>query len=459
MIFYILPMVFPLFASIICLSRKYFLSEAVSLLSSVFSITASLYILFLKPVSEGFLYIDGFSKIMLTIISVIYLTTVLFSATYLKHVKKPLLSKSTYYLFLNLFVFSMLFSVSLNNLGLIWIGIEATTITSALLVAIDNDEASLESSWRYIIIVSTGLIMSLVGVMLIYASMHTLEITKLFTVNPVHHKLLAIGAALTIAGFSTKAGIFPMHTWLPDVHGRSIAPVSAIFSSVLLPTALFGTYRIIEITNLNNIRIFALSLGVFTVVFAGIFIISQKFYKRMFAYSSMENMGMILIGLSINNKYAMLGAIVLIVSHAFAKSSAFYTTGNILSVYKTRNINDVKDLVRILPFGAYSFILSALAVTGAPPFGTFLGELFIIYAVYLKFGIMLAIIILIFLSAAFFSVNYKVSKMSFAVASDAQRQKDDAMSSIVPIINTVLAFLVIFTIGFINNILTAGMLK
>ncbi len=459
MTYYYLPIIFPLIASILCLIKNGTLSEVFSLSAAILTVFASSYILVLNAVSTSFFYIDGFSKVMLAVISLIYLTTVLFSLTYLRHVKKPLLRKNTYYIFLNLFVMSMLFSVSLNSLGLIWVGIEATTVTSALLVAIDNDDASLESSWRYIIIVSTGLIMSLVGIVFIYASMHTLDIAKLLTMKPIHPKLLAVGAALSIAGFSTKAGIFPMHTWLPDVHGRSIAPVSAIFSSILLPTALFGVYRIMQVVPFDNIKMFAFVLGFMTVAFASIFLITQKFYKRMFAYSSMENMGMILIGLSINNKYAFLGAVVLLISHAFAKSSAFYTTGSVLSVYKTRNINEVKGLVHVIPFGAYSLILSALAVTGAPPFGTFLGELFIIYAVYVKFGIIISLILLLFLSIAFFSVNYKVAKMSFSKCNRLSKQKDSVMSSFVPVINTILAFMVIFAVGFINELITTGMIK
>ncbi len=457
---YLLPSFFPLLASVFCISKNDKISEFSSVFASLASIAASIYIIFMKPAASWLLYIDGFSKIMLVVISIIYLTTILFSTTYIKHVSKPLLSKSSYYLFLNLFVLSMLLSVSLNNLGFIWVGIEATTITSALLVAIDNDEASLESSWRYIIIVSTGLIMSLIGVMLIYASMHTLNISKLLNTTPLNNKLFAIGAALTIAGFSTKAGIFPMHTWLPDVHGRSIAPVSAIFSSVLLPTALFGVYRVIEISSfMNGIKMFSFILGFSTVAFASIFLITQKFYKRMFAYSSMENMGMILMGLAIDTKYALLGAVILIVSHAFAKSSAFYTTGNILSLYKTRNVNDIKGLINTIPFGAYSFVLSSLAVTGAPPFGTFLGEMLILYAVFVKFGLVLSLLILLFLAVAFFSLNYKVSKMSFSTNGDSLKRKDEVMGSFVPILNTTLAFLTIFAAGIINNLLNTGVIK
>ncbi len=457
---YLFPMLFPFIGSIVALTENDKLSELSSIVLSFATLCTSVFLLFVQPVVYGLLYIDGFSKIMLFVISIIYFTTTVFSATYMKHVRKPLLSRSHYYMFLNLFVLSMFFSVTSNNLGLLWVGIEATTITSALLVAIDNDEASLESSWRYIIIVSTGLIMSLVGVMLVYASFHTLQMNRLLLSQPTHPKLLAIGAALTIAGFSTKAGIFPMHTWLPDVHGRSIAPVSAIFSGVLLPTALFGIYRIVEIGSLpHSVRTFAFVLGFSTVVFASIFLVAQKFYKRMFAYSSMENMGVILMGLAINSKYSFLGAVTLIVAHAFAKSSAFYTTGNILAIYKTRDIHQVKGLIKTMPLGTYNLILSALAVTGAPPFGTFVGEMIILYAIYAKIGLTAALCVALFLVVAFLSVNYKVAKMSFSICNDPPKQDNGGMHLFAPVLNTLLAILSVFAIGMINNLLSGGIIK
>ncbi|WP_022670949.1 proton-conducting transporter membrane subunit [Hippea alviniae] len=457
--YYLLPMLFPFLASVVSLSKSERLSEVFTAVFSLSSVLSSVFLLFVFPIHSNFFYIDGFSKIMLVVVSVVYLSTALFSITYLKHVEKPLLSKSYYYMFLNLFVLTMLFSVSLNNLGLLWVGIEATTITSALLVAIDNDEASLESSWRYIIVVSVGLVMSLIGVMLIYAGSKTLYITKLLITSPVHPRLFALGAAFTVAGFATKAGIFPMHTWLPDVHGRAIAPVSAIFSGVLLPVALFGVYRIIEISCfVEGVKAFALVLGVLTVGFASVFLVSQKFYKRMFAYSSMENMGMILIGLALGNKFALLGAVVLIVAHAFAKSSAFYTTGNILSVYKTRDITEIRGLSKVMPIGAYNLVLSSLAVTGAPPFANFVGEALIIYAVYLKFGLFLTVVLSAFLTLSFFAVNYKVVRMSFSI-SDRNFENKDNMALFIPVLNTLLAFFVVFAVGFINTLLVGGMIK
>ncbi len=456
---YVEPIVFPFVASVLSLSGSVKLSRYSSSVCSFLSVVFSVYLLFMPSIHYGELYVDGLSKIMMITISFVYFTSVLFSFTYLKHVKKPLLSESSYLFFLNLFALTMLFSVIVDNLGLIWVGIEATTITSALLVAIDNDEPSVESSWRYIIIVSTGLVMSLAGIMFIYASFGTLSVYRILTLKPLHPTLFSLGGALAIAGFSTKAGIFPMHTWLPDVHGRAIAPVSAIFSGVLLPVALFGAYRVIELSG-YQIRMFAFVLGVLTVAFAAVFLVAQRFYKRVFAYSSMENMGMILIGFAVGGKFAFLGAVVLLVAHAFAKSSAFYTTGSILAVYNTRDVNKVRALAKLMPLNAYNLVLSSLAVGGAPPFGTFAGEMLILYGIYREAGIVITLVVAFFLALAFFSVNYKVSKMCFSVENGSVPLVEDGrMALFVPLMNTSLAFLVIFAVGLINNILSSGVIR
>ena len=458
MFVYYLPFIVLVFTSLLCVFKSDSLAAFVSVLSSLIVSVLSIIILLKPNVSAGCLFIDGFSKIMVVLISFIYLTTVFFSLTYLKHVEKPLLKKNFYFLYLNLFVLSMLFSVVVNNLGLIWVGIEATTITSALLVAIDNDEPAIESAWRYIIIVSVGLVMSLVGVVFVYGACHTLDITKIALLKSANYKLLLLGSVFVVTGFATKAGIFPLHTWLPDVHGRAIAPISAIFSSILLPVALFGVYRVLSSVEINSLHLYAIVLGFLSVIFASIFLVNQKFYKRMFAYSSIENMGMILIGLALFNKYAFLGAVVLLVSHAFAKSSAFYSTGNVLNVYKTREVSNIKGMVERLPFTAYSLVFSSLAVTGAPPFGTFLGELLIIYGVYIKFGLFWVLILATFLVVAFMSVNYKVARMAFS-SSDFDRIEKVKMSAFVPLINVTVSFVIVFLIGIIEKILMTGMIK
>ncbi len=420
--------------------------------SSLISIILSILIWNIKPLISGWLYIDALSKIMIATITIIYFTTSLFSISYFEHVKKPLLKKNLYWAFMNLFVLSMLFSVAVGNLGFVWVGIEATTITSALLVAIDNNYPSIEASWRYIIIVSVGLIASLVGIIFIYAQTKTLNIPYMINhhINP--SSIMLIGSAMTIIGFGTKAGIFPMHTWLPDVHGRSIAPVSAIFSSVLLPSAIFGIIRVLQISNSYEINRFVFSLGVLTVMFAALFIVNQQYYKRMFAYSSIENMGVILIGISLG-KYGILGAIILLISHAFAKSSAFYLTGNILSVYKSRKIREINSLTTRMPYTGYGLMLASLAVTGAPPFATFVGEFLILSGILKVYGVSYAVIVLSFLLLAFISLNYKVAQMSFSKKEGFNQASCEFIGATIPIINIVLSFCVLFAIPLISNVL------
>jgi len=187
-----------------------------------------------------------------------------------------------------------------------------------------------------------------------------------------------VGFALI--GYGTKAGIAPMHAWLPDAHSEAPSPVSALFSAVLLPTSIYAFVRIFILLQgspvvFSEIRNLVLGFGIFTVLIASIIIGYQRDYKRMLAYSSMENMGVILVGFSLGGIGA-LGAIIQIVSHAFAKSSAFYEAGNI--EYETTRMVDAQGVIGRLRSTGYLFILSCLSITGAPPFGVFLGEFLIL---------------------------------------------------------------------------------
>ncbi len=455
---YMLPTIISLAGALLCLVRRVFFEEVVSIIASVSSVFAAFTLLFLPNHFGTFLYVDGFSKIMLLLVSVVYASTVIFSTTYMKYIENPLFEKRFYYLLMNLFAFSMMFTVSVNNFGLMWVGIEATTVTSALLVATENDESSIEATWRYIIVVSVGLIISLLSNIFIYSVSGTLNFGTMLNHGFHVDRILIIGAMMAIIGYGTKAGIFPMHTWLPDVHGRAPAPVSAIFSGILLAVALYVVARVLEIVNVPMVREFAFWLGLLTVLVAAMLMVVQKHYKRLFAYSTMENMGMVLIGLSIG-KYAFVGAVVLVISHAFAKSSVFYLSGNILSRYKSKKISDVKAVSKRMPFTGYNLMFSALAVTGTPPFGTFVGELLIIYGVLKYFPTFYAFLIVSFLFLAFVSVNYKVGTMVFSESDDVKVKERKRVGTIVPMVNTILAFLVIFFIPQIQELLSKGMIR
>ncbi len=447
---YTLPMIASLIGALLCLVRIEKFEEVISIIVSVSTAIFSILILFLPNVSNSFLFLDGISKIMILIISFVYTMTVIFSTTFLKYIDEPLFQKRFYYLLLNLFAFSMFFSVSVNNLGLVWVGIEGTTVTSALLVAVENDESSIEATWRYIIIVSSGLVISFISNIFIYAATGTLDISKLLTTNSFSG-LLSLGSMMAIIGYGTKAGIFPMHTWLPDVHGKAPAPVSAIFSSVLLPVALYAIIRIMQFTPALYVKNFTLVLGFLTVIIAASLMAVQTNYKRLFAYSNMENMGMALIGISLGG-YAFVGVFVLIISHAFAKSSTFFLSGNLLSRYKTLKIDEVTGVAKRMPSTAYTLLFDAMAITGMPPFGTFFGELLIILVLLSILPIEWTLLLVGFLALAFISMNFKVGKMIFS-ESDGKKMDRKRVGTIVPIIGTLFSLATIFFIPFISKVI------
>lgn len=447
---HLLPIICSLTGAVLCILPVLYFERIITAVSAHAAFFSAVYILFQPDYMSGYFYVDGLSKLMTLTISMIYISTVLYSMAYLKHIKNPLFQKRLYFFLLNVFAATMFFSVSMDNVGLIWVGIEATTVSSALLVATENDQATVESAWRYVIIVSTGLVISLIATTFIYGSSGTLSIAALLKSHP-DNRVFLIGMLLALVGFGTKAGIFPMHTWLPDVHGKAPSPVSAIFSGVLLPVALYAMARIIQIDSVPVVKIFALVLGILTVGVAALMMTVQNNYKRMFAYSSMENMGMILIGFSLG-KYGLMGAMIIIISHGLAKSAVFFFCGDILSTYGSTQIDDVHGLMKKLPRSASGLFLGAMAVTGAPPFAIFIGELFVFAALIHQYGWLLALIVMLFLAIAFIAVNFRVGKMLFTGSAPGNKERA-RIETWVPIINLTLSLMVLIFIPYIEALL------
>jgi len=449
-IVYLLPLICSFSGAVLSAIPVLYLERIVSVLASHLAFFAVIYLLFQPEYISDYFYIDGLSKLLMLAIAMVYISTVLYSLAYLKHIKNPLFQSRLYYFLLNVFASTMFFSVSMDNVGLIWVGVEATTVSSALLVATENDQVTVEAAWRYVIIVSTGLVISLIATTFIYGSSGTLSFHALMLNHP-DNRVFLIGILLGLIGFGTKAGIFPMHTWLPDVHGKAPAPVSAIFSGVLLPVALYAMARLVQIYPVAVIRTFALILGILTVIVAALMMTVQNNYKRMFAYSSMENMGMILVGFSLGG-YGLLGAVIIILSHGLAKSAVFFLTGDVLAAYHTTEMDGVTGLMRRMPRTASALFLAAMAVTGAPPFATFAGELFIFSALIAKYGWVLALVVMLFLSIAFIAVNFRTGKMIFTGHEEMSKHAG-RIETWVPVINLLLSLLPLLFIPYFEQLL------
>ncbi len=364
---------------------------------------------FIRP-QVGFFFIQNSTMVFIVMVLAVYLLSTVYSTRYLKGVEVMGISEPAYYLLLNLFTVSMLFSLEVNNYGLMWVGIEATTISSALLLITEKTETSLEATWRYIVIVSAGVTFAFISIILIYYTLGTLSVSAAIS-SHVHSRIMVLAVSLALIGFGTKVGVFPVHTWLPDAHSEAPSPVSAMFSGVLLPTALYVLYRVYEIEPVRDLYVW---FAVISIVAASIFLGYQVRYKRMFAYSTMENMNLALLGIAAGGPLGITGALLLLLSHSFGKAGAFYSSGNVLRFTGKKKIAEISGMSTSMPYTSASLLMSSLAVTGAPPFGTFFGEFLILADILSLHMYAQFIIVIIFLAAAFISMNYNVTGMIFS---------------------------------------------
>lgn len=282
-----------------------------------------------------------------------------------------------------LFVTSMSFVFLTDNLGLLWVSIEATTLFSAALVYFSRDKHSLEATWKYLIVCSVGIAFALLGIILIFASSQhgaipggSLSIRLLVEhAKVLQPKLLQFGYIFCLLGFGTKAGVFPLHTWLPDAHSEAPAPASALLSGALLNCALFAICRVTEILQVSGHSFIATSLpvvwGALTALAASLFLIHQIGIKRLWAYSSIENVGIMLVAIGLGSAPLFFFQAL---NHSLAKVALFLLSGNIIQSAGTKDLSNIRGILQVSPAWGITFAVAAAAVTGMPPFGSFVAE-------------------------------------------------------------------------------------
>jgi hydrogenase-4 component F len=279
-----------------------------------------------------------------------------------------------------------------NNIGLMWVGIELTTIISALLVGLYNKESTLEAAWKYLIMGSVGISFALLGIIFLYLarahlaieSFDALNWTALMQASAQLNPRWAITAfVFVLVGYGTKAGLAPMHFWLPDAHSQAPSPVSAVLSGVLLNTALYGLLRIYAITNNtfhSQASEYLIYFGLFSVLVPIAFILVQHDLKRMLAYSSVEHMGIIVLGLGLGGAWGIYGALLHMFNHSMAKTLLFMAAGNLNQKYHTKQIERIFGAVKAMPVTGAVFLLAAFAILGMPPFNIFVSEFILMLA-------------------------------------------------------------------------------
>jgi len=330
-----------------------------------------------------------------------------------------------YQIFVNLFIAAMLLAVSANNVGIMWVAMEATTIFSALVIPLTLTKASVEASWKYILIGSTGIALAFAGTVLAYFDFvnlvgpieNALNWPALMTnASALHPEIIRLAFIFLLVGYGTKAGLAPMHTWLPDAHAEAPAPLSALMSGVLLAVAIYAILRwkavvdaVVGPTFTNQLLII---LGLFSITIAAFSLVIQRNYKRMLAYSSIEHTGLICLGLGMG-PMGIFAALLLLISHCTAKSMLFLLAGNILHRYNSTKIGQVSGLLKAMPWTGGLFTVGLLALIGLPPFGMFVAELALFRAGFAQSNPWLMAATILLLTVAFVSLLRHLNKILY----------------------------------------------
>ena len=354
-------------------------------------------VLFSGPIFglANWLHVDALGAVFLLIIGVVGFLVGLYSIGYTRHDlqtgefdDKKL---STYYGLFNLFLFTMLLVVTANNIIMMWVAVEATTLGSAFLVGIYGHRSSLEAAWKYVMICTVGVAFGLYGTVLVYSDAFNVmqvpgsavlwtEIIK--SASALDPTLIKMAFVFVLVGFGTKAGLFPMHAWLPDAHSEAPSPISALLSGVLLNCALLVVFRFAMISNLvlgpSLAQTLFLVFGIVSVGAAAFFMYVQRDIKRLLAYSSMENIGLIVLAFGIGGPAGVFAGLLQAINHSLVKSLMFCTSGNILIKYRSRSLDQVKGMLQAIPFTGVLMLVGVLALVGTPPFNIFLSKFFII---------------------------------------------------------------------------------
>lgn len=292
-----------------------------------------------------------------------------------------------------LFIAAMVLAVLANNLGLLWAAVEATTIVTAFLVGHRRTKRSLEATWKYVIICSVGIALAYLGTVLVnYAAKHagiaehgTLDWTQLVAhAGDLDPGVMRLAFALLVLGFGTKAGLVPLHSWLPDAHSQAPAPVSALMSGVLLPVAIYALarYRVIAVENVGVgfVRGLLIAVALASLLLAAGLLVAQRDYKRLLAYSSIEHMALAAVGVAIGTPLAIAAVLLHIVGHGLGKAVLFCGAGEILTREGTTRIDQVRGLFLRAPVLAGVFAAGLAALLGLPPFSLFVSEIGLIRA-------------------------------------------------------------------------------
>jgi hydrogenase-4 component F len=379
-------------------------------------------------------FIDPFNVFLVTLTAFVALTTSLFSRPYMRiereHGRVRPQQLRLYHSMYQLFIAAMLTALTSNNMGIMWVAMEAATLSTVLLVTLYRTSASLEAGWKYFILCSVGIAQALFGTVLLYFAAEKVlgaeGLTALLWthLNAVKGELepavLGLAFVFLLIGYGTKAGLAPLHNWLPDAHAEGPTPISAVLSGLLLNVAIYAVVRckvLVEGSLQSDLPAkMLMGFGLLSVVLAALFLWRQRDVKRLFAYSSIEHMGIITFAFGMGGTVANFAALLHMTVHSLTKSAIFFAVGHAAQKAGSQLIDDIRGLITLSPTVGWGLMLGTLAILGMPPFGVFASE-FLVLTTAMRQEPWATPVLLVALGVAFAAIFGRVQPMVFGETS------------------------------------------
>jgi hydrogenase-4 component F len=412
-------------AAVLAVLPGYWLSARLNVLAALLTFLASLSLFFERPQLGSYFLIDDLNIVFILLTTLVAFSTSIFSASYIAHEIEVGRLTPTYLRFYHamyqILMFAMNLALVANNIGLMWVAIEIATLTTVLMVGIYRTHEAIEAAWKYFILGSVGIALALFGTILIYlaarpvigegpdAMVWTVLITRAGSFDA---PLLNVAFVFLLLGYGTKVGLVPLHAWLPDAHAEGPTPISAVLSGLLLNVALYAVlcFKILLAANPAALAPGPLmvTMGLVSLVFAAFMLFRRRDIKRMFAYSSIEHMGIIAFAFGMGGPLANFAGLLHMTMHSLTKSAIFFAVGHISQVKGTQKIADMGGLTETNPVLGWGLMLGVVAIAGLPPLGIFTSEFLIVSSTFAReplLAVPLIIGLLVGLGALFFRLN------------------------------------------------------
>jgi hydrogenase-4 component F len=412
-------------ALVLVLLPGYWLSARLNVLTSLATLLAALSLLVERPAPGPYLFVDDLNITFVVLATFVGFTTSAFSASYIGHELE--IGRLTprflrfYHAMYQVLMFAMNLALVANNIGVMWVAIELATLTTVLMVGIYRTHEALEAAWKYFILGSVGIALALFGTILVYmaarpvigegldAMTWTVLVTRADAFDPA---LLNVAFVFLLLGYGTKVGLAPLHAWLPDAHAEGPTPISAVLSGLLLNVALYALLRFKMLLAVNTAALapgpLMVTMGLVSLVFAAFMLYRRRDIKRMFAYSSIEHMGIITFAFGMGGPLANFAGLLHMTMHSLTKSAIFFAVGHIAQVKGTQRIADMGGLTETNPVLGWGLVLGVVAIAGLPPLGIFMSEFLVVTSTFARapwLAIVLVFGILIGVAALFLRLN------------------------------------------------------